>query len=92
MKRGSRPDENHAEVRDGLRAIIGNQCVKDIKDVGMGIGDLLVGFRGRNYLLETKRDKSAKLTPAEEAFHSTWEGQIDVVYSLEDAMRVIGLL
>ena len=92
MKRGSKPDLNHAEVRDGLRSIIGNQCVVDIKDFGGGIGDLLVGFRGVNYLLETKRNKKATLTPAEKKFHETWEGQIDIVYSLDDAMKVIGLI
>jgi len=91
MRRGSRPDLNHAEIRDGLRSIIGKQCVTDIKDFGGGIGDLLVGFRGKNFLLETKSNKKATLTPAEKKFHKLWEGQIDIVYCLEDAMKAIGL-
>ena len=91
MRRGSKPDLNHAEIRDGLRSIIGKQCVVDIKDFGGGIGDLLVGFRGINYLLEVKKDKKATLTPAELAFKKTWEGQWNRVESLEQAMKVIGL-
>ena len=91
MKRGSRPDTNHAEIRDGLRAIIGNQCVWDCKDYGGGFPDLMVGFRGVNYLLEVKSDLKAKLTIAEGRFHSTWEGQKEIVYSLDHAMKVIGL-
>ena len=92
MKRGSKPDTNHAEIRDGLRAIIGKYAVFDCKDFGGGFPDLLVGFRGVNYLLEVKRDKKAKLTPAEVAFKMTWEGQWNRVESLDEAMRVIGLV
>lgn len=91
MKRGSRPDLNHEEIRDGLKQIIGKQCVRDTKDIGGGFPDLVIGFRGQNYFLEVKSDENAKLTPAETAFHMTWEGQIDIVYSLDDAMKVIGL-
>lgn len=92
MKRGSRPDANHGEIRDGLRAIIGYHAVKDIKDFGGGIGDLLVGFRGQNYLLEVKPDEKATLTPAELAFMMTWGGQWNRVHNLDEAMRVIGLV
>ena len=91
MRRGSKPDLNHGEIRDGLRAIIGKQCVRDTKDVGGGLPDLMVGFQGVNYFLENKTNEKSTLTPAEEKFHSTWEGQIDIVHSLDEAMKVIGL-
>ena len=92
MRRGSKPDSNHAEIRDGLRAIIGFQCVRDTKDFGDGWPDLVCGFRGVNYFLEVKKDKKAKLTPAEFQFSQTWDGQWNRVHNLEEAMKVIGLL
>ena len=51
--------------------------------VGRGCPDLLVGYRGVNYLLEVKdgeKPKSAqKLTPDEDAWHFMWMGQVAVV-------------
>lgn len=92
MRRGSKPDINHAEIRDGLRSIIGKHCVKDTKDFGDGWPDLTVGFRGVNYFLEIKKDEKAKLTPMELAFSRTWGGQWARVHSLDEAMKVIGLI
>ena len=90
MRRGSKPDLNHAEIRDGLRQIIGFQCVRDTKDIGSGFPDLIAGFRGKNYFLEVKQ-VGAKLTPAEIKFHQEWEGQIDIVHNLDEALKMIGL-
>jgi len=50
--------------------------------------DLLVGFRGRNYLLEVKTAKG-KLRASQAAFLEAWDGQAAVVRSVEDALRVI---
>ena len=59
--------------------------------MGSGFPDLIVGWKGVNYFMEVKKDKKATLTPAEKKFHESREGQIDIVYTLEDALKVIGL-
>lgn len=58
--------------------------------------DLLVGFLGTNVLLEIKNPNATrgvteamKLTANERAFHESWPGQIAVVSSVEEAMRVV---
>lgn len=62
----------------------------DTGSLGDGAPDLVVGARGRNYLLEVKfPGDEDDLTPAERRFHEAWQGQIDVVSSLEMALEVI---
>ena len=53
--------------------------------------DLVVGFRGENFLLEVKA-RGGVLTDEEAEFCETWRGQIVVVRSVEEALRVIGAI
>ena len=53
--------------------------------------DLLVGFRGRNYLLEVKQPKKSKTTPAQDLFFATWSGQSVIVRTPEEALRAVGV-
>lgn len=78
-----RLDANHREIRAGLRAV---GATVDEK----GPLDLLVGFRGANYLLEVKT-ATGKLRASQEAFLGHWQGQACVVRDLGDALRAIGL-
>ena len=61
--------------------------------VGKGFPDIVVGYKGKNYLFEIKdgdKPKSAtKLTESERKFHNGWNGQIDVVYSFNDILNVL---
>ena len=50
--------------------------------------DLLVGFRGANYLLEVK-SPGGKLTEKQVKFIATWPGQVAVVETLDDAWVAI---
>lgn len=67
--------------------------VVSIHTVGKGVPDLLVGFKGVNYLVELKdgaKVKSAKkLTPDEEEFHANWKGQVCVAESIDDILKII---
>lgn len=54
-----------------------------------GCPDLLVGYKGVNYLLEVKTGK-AKLTEDEQTWHILWQGQVTIVRSVEDALAIIG--
>ena len=51
--------------------------------------DLLVGFRGANYLLEVKTSKG-KLRASQERFLGRWRGQAVVVRTLTEALQAIG--
>lgn len=76
-------DANHREIRDGL---ITYGATVDAK----GPLDLLVGFRGVNYLIEVKTAKG-KLRPSQEAFLARWKGQAVVVRTLDEALCAIGI-
>lgn len=90
FRRAARTDANQTEIVDGLRdfgasVFITSQLKK--------FADILVGYKGLNYLMEIKDGKkppsARKLTPDEEEFHDNWLGQIAIVESLEDAIKVI---
>lgn len=94
MRRAARVDSNHSQIVQALRQV--GASVQDLSGVGQGCPDLLVGFRRRSYPLEIKDGAKAKsarrLTPDEEVWHRTWAGDVYVVESVEDALRVIGAI
>jgi len=50
--------------------------------------DIVVGLRARNWLIDCK-SKSGVLTPDQEKFFAAWKGQVCIVRSPEDAIRVV---
>lgn len=91
--RAARTDANHAAVRDALRAI--GASVADTSAVGGGFPDLVVGFRSRNFFFEVKDGAKSPsrrgLTKAQKAFAASWRGQWDCVYSVDEAIHLVGL-
>lgn len=89
MRRAAAVDANQGEIVEALRRI--GASVKPIHRVGEGVPDLLVGDRGRNYLVEVKDgDKipsQQKLTPDEQEFHDTWRGQVHIIRSVDEALQ-----
>lgn len=83
-----RVDANQASIVADLRAI--GATVLHLHAVGQGCPDILVGFRGENYLFEIKSPKG-RLTPGQEGWHSLWWGQVAVIRCLEDALAIMGL-
>ena len=67
--------------------------VQPLHTVHEGVPDLLVGYQGRNFLLEvkdgTKPPSARKLTPCQVSWHDDWAGQTAVVVSAEEAIAVI---
>lgn len=63
--------------------------------VGNGFVDLVLGFRGRNYLIELKDgNKSAsrkQLTDDEKDFFDSWNGQVNKAESFDEIKLIIGL-
>ena len=82
-------DVNQPAIVAGLR-----QCgarVQHLHEIGQGVPDLLVGFRGALYLLEIKAPGRPALTPDETAWHAAWQGYpVHVCATLDEALRAIG--
>lgn len=82
-------DTNHNQIVCALRDM--GASVTSLAAVGCGVPDLIVGWRQRNYLLEVKGEKG-QLNPYQVAFHAMWSGQVCVVRTPDDALRVIGAI
>ena len=86
MRRAARVDANQIEVVAALRAI--GATVQHLHSVGGGCPDLLVGFRGRNVLLEVKMPKKT-LNSLEQQWFDGWRGQAHVVRSIDEALQSV---
>lgn len=84
-----RTDGNQAEIISSLRK--SGISVVCLSSLGGGVPDLLCGVAGVNYLLEVKNlvGRGCKFTPDEERFMSSWRGQYAVVFSPEQALKVV---
>lgn len=91
MRRFGRLDDNQREVVAALRAA--GATVQSLASVGGGCPDLLVGYRGVNWLLEVKDGSKAparrKLTDAEQRWADGWQGQWSVVESAAEALAEV---
>lgn len=88
MKRyAARADRNQAEIMAALKRI-----GADVLYIGSPV-DLLVGYRGRNELLEvkdgTKPPSARALTTAEAEFINRWRGTVYIVASVDEAIRAV---
>lgn len=90
-------DANQGEI---VKALYGIGCgVVDLSAVGGGVPDLLVGYRGQNFLLEVKDPKRIGKKPRgaaqistdekQQEFYAWWEGPIAVVSSIEEAIAAV---
>ena len=91
MRRRAKTDANQSDIVAVLREM--GVSVQSLAEVGAGCPDLLCGWRGRNYLLEVKDGSKPPseriLTRDQVDWHSTWPGQVEVVYSVSDAIKVV---
>ena len=94
MRRAAKVDANQPAIVEALRQV--GATVEPIHTLGRGVPDLLVGFRGANYVLEAKDGSQPPsrrcLTPDEEKWHAKWRGQKAVVNSVDEALEAIGAL
>jgi len=84
-------DSNQTRVVKALREL--GATVQHLHAVGRGCPDLLVGYKGSNYLLEVKdgekSESARKLTPDQVIWHYDWRGQVAIVTSPKDAIDKI---
>ncbi len=88
-RRAARRDANEQEIIDALEAI--GASVQTISE--RGVPDLLVGYRGRNWLIEvkdgSKPPSKRKLNAEQEQWHRAWRGQVRVVSSVDAAVALV---
>jgi len=89
-----RVDRNQTEIVAALRQL--GATVFILSEVGRGCPDILVGYRGKNYLFEIKDGQKPpsmrRLTEAEALFFKTWQGQVTVINSVEELIHFINAL
>lgn len=91
MRTRARKDANQTEIVDGLRAVGVKVHVMNQSHVP----DLLVGYRGRHFLLFEIKDggkppSARKLRPGQQKFADEWQGYpIYKIESLADAYRIL---
>ena len=92
MRTAARVDANQPRVVEVLRGV--GASVEPTHMMGRGFPDLVVGFRGRTYLLEVKDGNKPpskrQLTPDEQKWHDRWRGHVTVVHDEDEALAAIG--
>lgn len=84
-------DKIEAEVISALLAVgctVQQLSIKGVPDLLVGFPDPLSGWP-TNILMEAK-SKGGKLTPDQIEWIEKWEGQVFVVYSVEEALLAVG--
>lgn len=85
-------DANQKQLVSSLRCIP-NLSVFCTHMIGKGFPDIVVGYKGKNYLFEikdgTKAESQRKLTIAEHSFFMNWRGQVNIANNLDDILKII---
>ena len=93
MRRAAKIDANQPEIVGALREVGASVAITSA--VGDGFPDLVVGFRGFNFLMEikdgTKPPSARKLTDDQIEFHADWLGSLCVVKTINEALIAIGV-
>lgn len=82
-----RVDSNQPAIVQALRDI--GATVTVTAGLGDGFPDLVVGYRGVNYLAEIKRTHKSPLTTDEKIWHKQWRGTVFVWCTPEEAIETV---
>lgn len=82
-----RVDSNQPQIVAALRKV--GCSVQHLHELGKGCPDILVGYHGRNYLLEIKSEEGS-LTVHEHEWHTVWRGQVATVRTVDQALYSVG--
>ena len=86
MRRAGRVDSNHRLVVAAFR--LWGCSVVSLANMGSGVPDIIVGYRGFNHLVEIKT-RTGRLTADQVAFHAAWEGNVLVVRGADEADELV---
>ena len=91
MRKRARVDANQKKIVSQIREM--GCSVLHTHQLGKGAPDIIVGYAGKNYLIEIKDgDKplaQQKLTPDEIKFQAEWQGNYHVVNSFNKLRGII---
>lgn len=94
MRRAAKVDSNQVAIVAALRKA--GAAVLSLAQLGGGVPDLLVWFRGSLHLLEckdgSKPPSHRQLTPDQVRWIDAWPGDVSIVLSPEDALRAVGAI
>ena len=89
--RAKRVDANQKKIVEQLRKIGASVTVTSM--MGEGFPDVVVGFRGKNFLIEIKDESKSpsqrKLTPDEQRWHLRWRGQAAICKNFDEILDII---
>lgn len=102
MRRAAKVDVNQSTIVQALRQA--GSSVLLLHQVGKGCPDILAGSTRicpccgyglkYNYLLELKNPdmpaSKQRLTEDEQAFFDSWRGQVSIVKTIEEALKLVG--
>ncbi len=85
MRTRARQDRNQGEIVRALEKL--GATVEPIRSLRGGVPDLLVGYRGKNYLIEIKAGKEGRLSESQKNWRDKWQGgKPFVVRSIDDVI------
>jgi hypothetical protein len=91
MRKAAKTDSNQNDVVNALRRF--GASVQSLAATGKGVPDLLVGYRGINYLIEVKdgnKPPSARLLTEDQLrWHQNWLGLVHIVKSTDEALKIL---
>lgn len=91
MKFAARIDANQPAIVAAIRKL--GATVLHLHTIGKGAPDILIGYQGKNALVElkdgAKPPSARKLTPDEQKFHAEWRGQVAIIESVDEAIAFI---
>ncbi len=91
MRFRAKIDVNQPEIVKALRQA--GASVLSLSQMGKGCPDLLVGFQGKNFLMEikdpNKKPSQRKLSEDEREFFDCWSGQVTVIETAGEALLLL---
>lgn len=81
-------DKNHSEIVKAAGLV--GATVLDLSQVGGGCPDILIGYRGLNYLIEIKNnDTFGKLNERQKLFVDNWRGHVAEIREIDELITEI---
>lgn len=91
MYHRAKTDDNATAIADALRAVGAVVWFIEGAHGSAGVPDLLVGFRGKTFLLEVKMPRGT-VSDAQRKFFEKWSGATAVVVrDVDEALKAIGV-
>lgn len=82
----ARVDANHLDICATLRLL--GASVRSTATIGKGFPDAVIGYRGKNHLIEIKDGcRKWTLTEDQEKFSGEWKGKVVILDSVDAAVE-----